>query len=369
MNADESLLRARGRLLHVADTCIRALQVLRSTFGHTSFRDGQADVVTAVATGRDVLAVLPTGAGKSICYQVPALLNSGPTLVVSPLIALMQDQVSILQRRGVSAAAITSASTATDRSAAAAILEADQTSLVYVAPERLASPSFRRLVSPARLSRIVVDEAHCISEWGHDFRPDYREIGAFADSVGRPPIAAFTATATPATRADIEHQLSLQRPVRFIESVDRPNLRWAVIRHSGAGESFRHISQEVTTRGGPGLRADEGLSCRCGVCPSPRRTGSRSVPRRTSTCSPGACTNKFHFRASWRGRRDLCIRHGNRSSQGTSGCSPGYAWSAGGVCSGGRSSWARRPSRSLPSCRSAPGCGLAPESVACTGAA
>jgi len=249
MNADESLLRARGRLLHVADTCIRALQVLRSTFGHTSFRDGQADVVTAVATGRDVLAVLPTGAGKSICYQVPALLNSGPTLVVSPLIALMQDQVSILQRRGVSAAAITSASTATDRSAAAAILEADQTSLVYVAPERLASPSFRRLVSPARLSRIVVDEAHCISEWGHDFRPDYREIGAFADSVGRPPIAAFTATATPATRADIEHQLSLQRPVRFIESVDRPNLRWAVIRHSGAGESFRHISQEVTTRG------------------------------------------------------------------------------------------------------------------------
>ena len=190
MNADERLLRAWGRLPRVADTCIRALQVLRTAFGHTSFRDGQADVVTAVATGRDVLAILPTGAGKSICYQVPALLNSGPTLVVSPLIALMQDQVSVLQHRGVSAAAITSASTATDRSAAAAILGADQPSLVYVAPERLTSPSFRRLMSQVRLSRIVVDEAHCISEWGHEFRPDYRKIGAFADSVGRPAIAA-----------------------------------------------------------------------------------------------------------------------------------------------------------------------------------
>ena len=189
MNADERLLRAWGRLPRVADTCIRALQVLRTAFGHTSFRDGQADVVTAVATGRDVLAILPTGAGKSICYQVPALLNSGPTLVVSPLIALMQDQVSVLQHRGVSAA-ITSASTATDRSAAAAILGADQPSLVYVAPERLTSPSFRRLMSQVRLSRIVVDEAHCISEWGHEFRPDYRKIGAFADSVGRPAIAA-----------------------------------------------------------------------------------------------------------------------------------------------------------------------------------
>ena len=227
----------------------RAIQILQTTFGHAVFRDDQADIVSALASGRDVIAVLPTGAGKSICYQVPALLSPGSTLVVSPLIALMQDQVSALQRKGVAAVALTSASSSTDRREAAARLASHEPSLVYVAPERLAAASFRQLAGQAYLSRIVVDEAHCISEWGHDFRPDYRAIGAFAAAVGRPPIAAFTATATPATRADISVRLELHRPIEFIRSVDRPNLHWAVVRPRGSGPAYRQLEKAVRCRG------------------------------------------------------------------------------------------------------------------------
>jgi ATP-dependent DNA helicase RecQ len=228
---------------------VSALHILQSTFGHESFRAGQADIVDAVVSGRDVLAVLPTGAGKSICYQVPALLGEGPTLVVSPLIALMQDQVAALLLKGVFAVALTSASSSSDKRSVAASLAAHQPALVYVAPERLAAGSFRQLASQVRLSRIVVDEAHCISEWGHDFRPDYRAIGAFAASVGRPPIAAFTATATPATRTDIEHQLGLRHPVRIVQSVDRPNLCWEVVRPNEAKKAFDLVARAVGLRG------------------------------------------------------------------------------------------------------------------------
>ncbi len=227
----------------------RAIQILQTTFGHASFRDGQAAIITAITSGRDVIAILPTGAGKSICYQVPALLATGPTLVVSPLIALMQDQVSALQRRGVAAVALTSASSSTDRRIAEARLASHQPSLLYVAPERLAAPSFRQLASQAGLSRIVVDEAHCITEWGHDFRPDYLRIGAFAAAVGRPPIAAFTATATPATRADIAVRLGLHRPLEFLGSVDRPNLHWTVVRPRGPGPAYRQLQKVVCYRG------------------------------------------------------------------------------------------------------------------------
>lgn len=242
-------MRIHRSLVHVKQPSNRAIQILQNTFGHAAFRDDQADIITAVASGRDVIAILPTGAGKSICYQVPALLAPGSTLVVSPLIALMHDQVSALQRKGVAAVALTSASSSTDRRAAAARLAAHEPSLVYVAPERLAAASFRQLASQARLSRIVVDEAHCISEWGHDFRPDYRTIGAFAAAVGRPPIAAFTATATPATRVDIAVRLGLRHPLEFIRSVDRPNLHWAVVRSRGPGPAYHQLEKAVRYRG------------------------------------------------------------------------------------------------------------------------
>lgn len=227
----------------------QAAAVLQERFGHPSFRAGQGPIVAAMAAGRDVLAVLPTGAGKSVCYQVPALLSTRPTLIVSPLIALMEDQVAALDGKGIPAAAFTSATTPAERRKAERCFVEAGPFLLYAAPERLVLDAFRELASRARLARIVVDEAHCISEWGHDFRPSYRTIGQFAHAVGRPPVAAFTATATPATRTDIARQLALRRPARFIAAVDRPNLRWEVERAPSTARALPRLGEAVRRRG------------------------------------------------------------------------------------------------------------------------
>jgi ATP-dependent DNA helicase RecQ len=233
----------------VNQIALHAHEVLRQQFGHGVFRDDQLDIVLAIASGRDVLAVLPTGAGKSLCYQVPALLATGPTLVVSPLIALMNDQVSALRRLGISAVALTSMSSGADREKAGCLFARAEASLVYVAPERLVTASFGALLGNCRPAHIVVDEAHCISEWGHDFRPDYLTIGAVAERIGRPPVASFTATATPTTRADIVHRLGLRRPVRIIRSVDRPALFLEVAAPADRRRSFERVARAVRKRG------------------------------------------------------------------------------------------------------------------------
>ncbi|MCK5488655.1 MAG: ATP-dependent DNA helicase RecQ, partial [Gemmatimonadetes bacterium] len=234
------------------DTPIEALEAsLERVFGYGSFRTLQRPLVEATLAGRDVLAVLPTGAGKSVCFQLPALLSTGVTLVVSPLISLMQDQVEVLRRRGAPAASLSSATAPEQRLATLRNLSDGSLRLLYVSPERLATPSFRALWRTPPI-RLVVDEAHCISEWGHDFRPSYRHIEDFAALVGNPPIAAFTATATPATRADIETCLSLRRPFRVIASVDRPNVRWDVRRARSPAEALDGASDAVRSA----LRSD-----------------------------------------------------------------------------------------------------------------
>src|SRR5664279_6274811 len=184
--------------------------VLQRHFGHDSFRPGQEEIVLAALAGRDLLAVMPTGSGKSIGYQLPALMLEGPTLVVSPLIALMKDQVDELTRKGIAAAALHSLASSAERRDAEAAMRAGRLRLLYVAPERFASDAFRRLLEDVPLARFAVDEAHCVSEWGHDFRPDYRWLAEAAGRCrradglpGRPPILAFTATATPEVRDDI----------------------------------------------------------------------------------------------------------------------------------------------------------------------
>ena len=266
-----------------ADTSLEPLEAaLERVFGYQRFRRLQRPLVEATLTGRDILAVLPTGAGKSVCFQLPALLSTGVTLVVSPLISLMQDQVDVLRRRGVPAAALNSATPPDRRLAALRDLADGSLRLLYVSPERLVTASFRVLwrTPPTRL---VVDEAHCISEWGHDFRPSYRHIAGFASFVGNPPIAAYTATATPATRADIETCLSLRRPFRAIASVDRPNVRWEVWRPRSAAEALERACDAV----------------RCTLRSDPRGSAIVYVPTRARAALVAETLRRLGVRAGY----------------------------------------------------------------------
>ncbi len=228
------------------------LGALARQFGHAGFRVGQREIVEAMLADRDVVAVMPTGAGKSLCYQLPATLHAKTTLVVSPLIALMKDQVDALRARGVEAAAVHSALTPAERQAADRAFEAGRLKLLYVAPERLALDSFRERLQRASIARLVVDEAHCISQWGHDFRPDYRRLGALREQLGVP-AAAFTATATPDVREDIKKQLGLPAPDEFITGFERENLTLAVVDAASRIQKQRALEQVIDELGPIGI--------------------------------------------------------------------------------------------------------------------
>ena len=207
------------------------LETLKRYFGYDSFRPGQEEIVSALLAGRDALAIMPTGAGKSLCYQVPALLLPGLTLVISPLISLMQDQVKGLNAAGIHAAFINSSLTETQIARALDLAAEGSYKLVYVAPERLESPVFRSFSAGADISMVTVDEAHCISQWGQDFRPSYLKILDFIDSLPRRPIvSAFTATATREVKDDIVCTLRLHDPKVLVTGFDRPNLYFQVER-------------------------------------------------------------------------------------------------------------------------------------------
>lgn len=201
-----------------------ARRVLAEVFGYEAFRSGQQDIIQAVTIGRDVLGVLPTGGGKSLCFQIPALLRTGVTLVVSPLIALMKDQTQRLTERGVSAAALHSGMPTDEMNNVLYEAASGRVRLLYIAPERLESSSFRKQLQSLRIGLLAVDEAHCISEWGHDYRPSYLEIPKIFDVIPRVPIVALTATATPDVRADIIRALQMHNAVEVVRGFDRPNL-------------------------------------------------------------------------------------------------------------------------------------------------
>ncbi len=204
-----------------------ASPLLRDVFGFDGFRPGQQAIVEAVTAGQNVLAIMPTGGGKSLCFQLPALLRDGVTVVVSPLIALMRDQVRGLQEAGVSAGALTSANTPEENDAVWAAMDAGELKLLYLAPERLASGGTVPMLRRAGVSLIAVDEAHCVSQWGHDFRPDYLRIGALRQALNVP-LAAFTATADAETRAEIVEKLfDNHAPETFLHGFDRPNIHLA----------------------------------------------------------------------------------------------------------------------------------------------
>lgn len=220
---------------------------LRERFGHAAFRTGQLSVIQAVLAGRPTLAVMPTGSGKSLCYQLPATLLPGVTLVVSPLLALMKDQVDQLRRRGIEAAYLNSSQTEADRLATSQQLASGKLRLLYVAPERFRSPTFLRALAQVQLSLVVIDEAHCVSEWGHAFRPDYERLGEAAVDLGAPRILALTATATREVRADIVRALRLRRPNVVVTGFDRPNIHLEV--HELASEAERRDSIVAAVRG------------------------------------------------------------------------------------------------------------------------
>ncbi|MEM9044331.1 MAG: DNA helicase RecQ [Pseudomonadota bacterium] len=201
--------------------------LLRSIFGFDGFRPGQQEIVDAVTSGRHVLAIMPTGGGKSLCYQLPALMRDGLTVVISPLIALMRDQVAALREAGVEAGSLSSANDPHETDRVFDALETGRLKLLYLAPERLANAGAQALLARSRVSLLAVDEAHCVSQWGHDFRPDYLRIGALRKALGNVQTAAFTATADEGTRTEIVSRLFDATPEIFLRGFDRPNLHLA----------------------------------------------------------------------------------------------------------------------------------------------
>lgn len=258
------------------------LSVLQDTFGYAGFRDGQEPLIDAILSGRDAFGIMPTGGGKSLCYQVPAVLLPGLTFVISPLIALMRDQVLALKEAGVPAAYVNSSLSPEQMRAVFSNIRAGKYKIIYIAPERLETESFLRLVQDVTIDFVAVDEAHCISQWGQDFRPSYLKIVNFVKAMDRRPVvAAFTATATEEVRRDVVRILELRDPVCVVTGFDRPNLRYEVIqggkknnelfkllrsrsRQSGiiycaTRKKVERVCQELCEQGFPATRYHAGL--------------------------------------------------------------------------------------------------------------
>jgi ATP-dependent DNA helicase RecQ len=226
---------------------------MRNTFGLDAFRPGQRDAIEAVISGRDTLAIMPTGAGKSLCYQLPALHLPGTTVVVSPLISLMKDQVDKLRERGVSAVTLNSALSAADLSASLEEVRSGRTEFVFVTPERLADRETVSLLQRREVDLFVVDEAHCVSQWGHDFRPEYLQLASGARALGRPPILALTATATPDVVADVVKVLGLEDPELVNTGLYRPNLFLAVEPAASDTRKDAWLTQALRAETGTGI--------------------------------------------------------------------------------------------------------------------
>ena len=230
-----------------------AREVLRRFWGYSDFRPGQDRAVTNVLSGGDSLTVMPTGGGKSICYQVPSMILPGVTLVVSPLISLMKDQVDNLEAVGLPATFLNSSLTGSEMSARLDGAEQGRYKLVYVAPERFDSEAFQQRLAALNVSLLAVDEAHCVSEWGHDFRPSYLRLGRVRQLLRNPPIAALTATATEEVRRDIVRQLRLQSPRVLVTGFDRRNLHWHVLRAKNESEKDRMLLKLLKGREGSAI--------------------------------------------------------------------------------------------------------------------
>ena len=230
-------------------------EAAREVFGHDRLRPGQEEATKAVLDGRDVLLVLPTGAGKSLAYQLPAVLVDGPTIVLSPLLALQHDQVTHLAGAGEQTLArrVSSAETPRQRAEALAMAAAGEVEFLFMSPEQLANDEVRREVAALQPSLVAVDEAHCVSSWGHDFRPDYLRLGELITELGSPRIIALTATAAPPVRRDIVAQLRMQNPITFVADITRDNIHLSVVRCLSDTDQRKAVVEAAVSTTGPGI--------------------------------------------------------------------------------------------------------------------
>ena len=265
------------------------LSVLKEYFGHRAFRSGQEELIDHILGGCDVLGIMPTGAGKSLCYQVPALMLRGVTIVISPLISLMKDQVSALTAAGVSAACINSSLTQEEYAETMYRACRGEYKLIYIAPERLGTREIGSLASSVEISMVTIDEAHCVSQWGQDFRPSYMHISEFIGNLPRRPIvSAFTATATDTVREDIVRLLGLSEPFTLVTGFDRPNLYFAVKKPRNKYSELRSLISDMEDK--------------CGIVYCLSRKSVEEVCEKL--CSDGFSATRYHAGLSDRERRE-----------------------------------------------------------------